>query len=254
MISVVLLGTGNVASHIFRAFSVSENVKIIQVYGRTKESLSRFGEFSKITTTMEDLMDADIYLLALKDDVISQFSQQLKGKIGMVVHTSGGISIDALKDCPRRGVFYPLQTFLKDRPMEYRGIPLCLEPGSANDMGLLKILGREFSGMFYEISSHQRKNLHLAAVFVCNFVNHLYVIGEDICERNNMPFEILQPLIRETALRAGQDSPVNLQTGPAKRGDQKTIEAHLDLIPSEEQKNIYQLLTNAIKNLHGKKL
>lgn len=254
MINVVLLGTGNVATHLFRAFSASKTIQVKQVYNHTQPGLSYFKSYTETTTSLEELIEADIYLLALKDDIIPDIASQLRHKKGLVVHTSGGASIDVLKDCPRSGVFYPLQTFSKTQPVNYCEIPFCLETNTTEDLELLKRMAGEISGKIYEVSSPQRKKLHLAAVFVCNFVNYLYTIGENICLDNNLPFEILQPLIAETANRVKNNSPQELQTGPAKRGDQSTINSHLELISSSENKEIYQLLTNAIQNLHGKKL
>jgi len=118
----------------------------------------------------------------------------------------------------------------------------------------LKTLAEEISGKAYEISSAQRKRLHLSAVFVCNFVNHLYTVGEDICKENKIPFEILQPLIQETAHKVRTSSPSEVQTGPAIRYDESTIQAHLELLKDRDNKEIYQTLTKAIQNFHGKKL
>ena len=254
MIRVVLLGSGNVASFLFEAFSASEKVKVVQVYNHSKASLSKFEAKVPVTSSFEELKEADVYLISVKDDAIAAIAENLKGKVSLVLHTSGAVPLGSLEGHPRRGVFYPLQTFSKNREVLNRNIPFCLEASRPEDLELLKQLAREISGTPFEVSSEQRKKLHLAAVFVCNFVNHLYVIGEGLCRENDLPFEILQPLILETAEKAVHSSPSENQTGPAKRNDQSTIEAHLDLINSKENKEIYQLLTRAIQTTHGKKL
>ena len=254
MTKVVLLGTGNVAGFLFEAFSASKQIEVIQVYNHSRKSLDRFEKQVEVTTSLEELKEADIYLMAVKDDAIPELAKNLENKMGLVLHTSGAVSIHALSGCARRGVFYPLQTFSKERKVKNSEIPFCLETNEQNDLKLLKQMVQQIQGISYEVSSEQRKKLHLAAVFVCNFVNHLYVIGENICEENELPFEILQPLIKETAEKVNHISPRESQTGPAIRNDQSTIKAHLELITSDENKEIYKLLTQAILSTHGKKL
>lgn len=254
MINVVLLGAGNVAVHLHKAFSVAKNVQVKQVYNYSYRSLAHFENHIPVTTSLEDLKEADVYLLALKDDAIAETAAKLRGRNALVAHTSGAASIDVLEPLKRRGVFYPLQTFSKDQPLDYEQIPFCVEAKGHEDLQLLKQLANAVSGKVFEVSSAQRKKLHLSAVFVCNFVNHLYAIGENICRQNNLPFEILQPLIHETAAKVTRSSPRQAQTGPAIRADQSTIQAHLELLSSTENREIYQLLTHAIQTFHGKKL
>lgn len=254
MINIVLLGTGNVATHLFRLFQKSENLRVKQVYNHSPESLIGFRESSRTTTSLEELEDADIYCLALKDDVIGDVSRKLPKSNALVVHTSGAASIDILKNQDRAGVFYPLQTFSKNRELAYPELPVCLEANFPEDLELLKRLSREISAKPYLINSPQRKRMHLAAVFVCNFVNHLYGIGNHICQENEIPFEVLLPLIKETAKKVENSSPFEVQTGPAIRNDRTTVKAHLDLLNNNQHKEIYQLLTKAIQNTHGKKL
>ncbi len=254
MIQVVLLGTGNVATHLFRAFSGSEEVRVVQVYNHAPKSLERFKNEVSVTTSLENLKPADIYVIALKDDAIAEVAKELQQQDGLIVHTSGAVHLDVLKNCRRSGVFYPLQTFSKDQPLDYSEVPFCLEAKDEKDLELLKNLANRISGKTYEVSSEQRKKLHLAAVFVCNFVNHLYAIGEEICTENKLPFNILQPLIAETAKKITRSSPADVQTGPAKRNDISTIEAHLQQLSSSENKEIYRVLTRAIQTSHGKKL
>ncbi|WP_307726302.1 Rossmann-like and DUF2520 domain-containing protein [Salinimicrobium tongyeongense] len=254
MIEMVLLGSGNVATHLFKAFSASEGIRVKQVYNHSEKSLEFFRNKCAVTTEISQLAAADIYLMALKDDVIPEMSEKLKDLEALVAHTSGSVALDALKACPRRAVFYPLQTFSKNNAVNYSEIPFCLEAANPKDLETLKKLAQKVSGKSYEISSEQRKKLHLSAVFICNFVNHLYAVGEQICEQNHMPFDILKPLIAETAGKVQHASPAKVQTGPAIRNDQSTIQAHLELLEEGENKKIYELLTSAIKTFHGKKL
>lgn len=254
MIEIVVLGSGNVATHLFKAFSASEGIQIKQVYNHSATSLGFFQDQTEVTTEISGIAEADVYLLALKDDVIPEIAEKLKHKSGLIVHTSGSVALDALPGCARRGVFYPLQTFSKDNEVNYSEIPFCLEANTSEDLQLLKDLSEKISGKYYEISSQQRKKLHLSAVFVCNFVNHLYAVGEQICQKSEIPFEILKPLINETANKVQLASPAKVQTGPAIRNDQTTLNAHMELLESSENRKIYEILTSAIQTFHGKKL
>lgn len=254
MIEVVLLGSGNVATHLFKAFSAAEGIHVKQVYNHSENSLAYFQNKTETTTQISELFEADIYLMALKDDVIPTVAAQLQDKQGLIVHTSGSVALDALNGCKRKGVLYPLQTFSKENEVIYSEIPFCLEANNPEDLQLLKSLAEMISGKAYEINSQQRRKLHLSAVFVCNFVNHLYAVGEQICQKSEIPFDILKPLIAETARKVQNASPAKVQTGPAIRNDQSTIKGHLELLESNENKKIYELLTSAIQTFHGKKL
>src|SRR5690625_3955816 len=159
MIDVVLLGTGNVATHLFRAFSQSPNVQVKQVYNHSHKSLEPFEDEVPTTTSLQDLQKADVYLLALKDDVISSYAEKLNICDGLIVHTSGAVSLEALKGPARTGVFYPLQTFSKDLKVDYAKIPFCLESSDTKDLKLLHQLAHSLSAPAYEINSEQRKQL-----------------------------------------------------------------------------------------------
>ena len=254
MIEVVLLGSGNVATHLFKAFSATEGIHVKQVYNHSKNSLAYFQDKTETTEVISEITEADIYIMALKDDIIPAMAAKLQDKQGLVVHTSGSVAIEDLGAFRRKGVLYPLQTFSKEKEIDYSEIPFCIEANNPDDLQLLRSLAQKISGKAYEINSQQRKKLHLSAVFVCNFVNHLYAVGEQICQKNEIPFDILKPLIAETANKVQQASPATVQTGPAIRNDRSTIEGHLQLLESGENKKIYELLTSAIQTFHGKKL
>lgn len=253
MIKLVLIGSGNVAQHLIQAFAKSNKIDIVQVFSRKKETLAHLLDSHKITTTFNDLAEADLYIIAVSDDAIAAVSSQLPFVNRLVVHTSGSVSIDALDKKNRNGIFYPLQTFSKKAEIDFSQIPICLESETKSDFELLKEVAETVSRNTYKINSEQRKALHVAAVFVNNFTNHLYQIGNEICNDNNLPFEILKPLIQETANKVMTLSPKDAQTGPAIRNDQQTIAGHLAFLKDENQKKIYQLLTQSIQN-NGKKL
>jgi len=253
MIKITLIGSGNVAQHLIKAFAKSELVEIAQVFSRKKETLASLIEFDKIVDDFQDLKEADLYIIAVTDNVISEVSAQLPFNNQLVVHTSGTASIDTLDAKNRKGVFYPLQTFSKNKDVDFSVIPICLEAENTFDFRVLDTVAKSISKAVFPINSEQRKALHVAAVFVNNFTNHLYQIGQEICEENKVPFEILKPLIQETADKINTLNPTEAQTGPAKRNDSTTIEAHLEYLTNENQKNIYKILTQSIQN-NGKEL
>ncbi|HSQ45342.1 MAG TPA: Rossmann-like and DUF2520 domain-containing protein [Lutibacter sp.] len=253
MINLVILGGGNVAYHLTNALLQNSAINVVQVYNRSIENINCFKNSTSITNNLSELKDADIYILAVSDNVISEISSALNLKNKLVVHTSGSMAMDELKSVSCKGVFYLLQTFSKEKKIDFSTVPICIEAETEADLQLLEILANSISKNCYRINSSQRKSLHVAAVFVNNFVNHLYHIGHEICEQNKIPFEILLPLILETANKITTLPPLEAQTGPAKRNDTKTIEKHIAML-NKNQQEIYTLLTKSIYNTYGKKL
>lgn len=253
MIKTVIIGSGNVAQHLISAFAKSNEIEVSQVFSRRKESITHLIDPKKITNTFDDLVEADVYIIAVSDDAISSVSSQLAFENRLVVHTSGSVSMDLLDSKNRKGVFYPLQTFSKNKAVDFSIIPICLESETASDYALLEKVAQSISNTIYKINGEQRKSLHVSAVFVNNFVNHLYQMGNEICIENKVSFDILKPLILETANKVLLLSPKEAQTGPAIRNDIKTIEAHLDFLTNENQATLYKLLTQSIQN-NGKEL
>ncbi|MBI6119070.1 Rossmann-like and DUF2520 domain-containing protein [Salegentibacter maritimus] len=253
MLEVVILGTGNVASHLFKAFSEKENIDVIQVYNHNKESLKSFSNLTNTTTNIQQLKKADFYFIAIKDDVIAEIAQQLNKYKGIILHTSGAVGINRLKHTANYGIFYPLQSFSRNTTIDFTEIPICIEANSAENLEKIKTLALTISKDVREVNSEQRKALHVAAVFINNFSNHLYAIGAEICNEHAVDFSILKPLISETASKIQTLSPYEAQTGPALRNDHKTIETHLAIL-SNKHKNLYREITQSIQDLHGKEL
>lgn len=256
MIKVAFLGFGNVNSHLCKALHQSTGVSVVQIYNRSNIELN--SEFSDIdfTTKLEEIGTADVYIIGIPDDAITTFSEQLPLHDQLVVHTSGGANINVLSNNNRKGIFYPLQTFSKNREVDFKDIPICIESENASDLELLTVLGSKISKKVVEVSSEERAKLHVAAVFVNNFVNYLYSASEEILKNENLDFDLLKPLIAETASKIETLSPLDVQTGPAKRNDKTTIEKHLHLLEDSPYKNLYQQLTRAIQEKYkdGKKL
>ena len=229
MISVLLVGKGNVATHLRNTFLSIDNIVFTQISSRDLTNIPK----------------ADITIIAVTDDAIAEVSSKIKNPL--VVHTSGACSINELKNTTNKGVFYMLQTFSLEKKVELNEVPFCLEAENKNDEDQLKELANLLSKKIYTVKSEQRKALHVAAVFVNNFTNYMCKIGNDICKEHQVPFDILLPLIKETASKIETLSPEKAQTGPAIRNDKKTIKNHLDLLNIEQQK-IYKMITKSIQN------
>lgn len=246
MIKVVFLGFGNVNSHLIKAFHNKEGILIKQVFNRNYIKMISPFEGIPFTDDILKIEEADVYIIGIPDDAISVFSESLAFQNKLVVHTSGGVSMDALSSKNRRGIFYPLQTFSKQREVDFIDIPICLEAENKADLSLLRKLGESISENVTEISSEKRAKLHVAAVFVNNFTNYLYKIGNEIVAGEELPFDLLKPLILETASKIETLAPEDAQTGPAKRNDIKTIENHLSLLNDPEHSAFYKLFTKAL--------
>lgn len=249
MIKVVLLGSGNVAQHLVQVMLKTAGIELVKVFARDKNSIAHLIAKDRITSNYNEIKEADVYIISVSDNAITEVSSNLPFKNRLVVHTSGTSELSVLDDKNRKGVFYPLQTFSKSKAVDFSIIPICLETENESDYKTLETLANLISKKAYAISSEQRKSLHVAAVFVCNFVNHLYQIGNQICEENKVPFEILHPLILETASKITELSPKEAQTGPALRKDTITIEKHIEFLQNSNYKEIYTLLTQSIQNV-----
>jgi len=252
MIKVIVLGGGNLAFHLTNEFLKSSEVDLVQVYNRNIENISYLKTKTNITNQLSKLKDADIYIICVSDNAIYDLSEQLNFENKLVVHTSGAMDLDTLKSNSNKGVFYPLQSFSKDKKVDFSTIPICIEVNNKKDIEILEKLALSITTNCYPVNSKQRKQLHVAAVFVNNFVNHLYYIGNEVCAQQKIPFEILEPLIKETALKINTLSPFEAQTGPARRKDTETIKEHLEIL-NKNQQEIYKLLTQSIIDTYERK-
>ncbi|MBJ7879988.1 Rossmann-like and DUF2520 domain-containing protein [Gelidibacter salicanalis] len=253
MISVIILGAGNVAAHLFNAFDGTEQVHVKQWYNRSIKSIQSYKNKVVITDDLSQLEKADVYIIAVSDDAIANLSTKLPFENRLVVHTSGSVNVHDLDKKNRRGVFYPLQTFSKAATLNFENVPICLEVLDKADLKTLKSLAKTIGSSTHKVNTDQRRALHLAAVFVNNFTNQLYRVAHEITESKGVEFDILKPLILETAKKVQDISPYMAQTGPAKRNDKKTIKKHLQLLESAQHKAIYELLTASIQKTHGRK-
>jgi predicted short-subunit dehydrogenase-like oxidoreductase (DUF2520 family) len=253
MISISIIGSGNVAQHLIKAIEKSDQLELVQVFARNPEAISHLISSDQITSEIKALKEAHLYIISVSDDAIQSVSNSLVLSDKLVAHTSGSVAMEDLSDSNRKAVLYPLQTLSKKKGVDFTTVPLCIEAQNEADLHLLTEVAQHLSNHVYQVDSKQRKSLHVAAVFVSNFTNHLYKIGNDICIEHKVPFEILKPLITETAKKIQTLAPADAQTGPAKRNDSTTINKHLAILTDENQKEIYKILTKSIID-HGKKL
>ncbi len=198
----------------------------------------------------------NVIVAAVPDHKLKLILADLKcNKDTLVVHTAGSIGLDVFPDFIKHsGVFYPLQTFSKERSINFSVVPVLLESSDERSSAILREIAESISSRVYFVETPQRRMLHLAAVFVNNFTNHLLVQGRDIALKGGFPFEILSPLIQETISKALETGPENAQTGPAIRNDKNTIEKHMELLSfSPELKRIYNDLTRSIVKYYEKK-
>ena len=247
---ITLVGSGNVATHLGAAFKNAGH-QIVEVWSRNLQNAALLAYHIKaepIANLSELSAETDLLIISVKDDAVETVASFITLKNVLVVHTCGAVSMQVLEknfaDC---GVFYPLQTFSKNRELDFRTVPLCLESTDKNSMDLLLDLARTVSNNVSVVDSNQRKTLHLAAAFACNFSNYLYSVSADLLQQNQLDFELLKPLILETALKVQTFLPAKVQTGPAFRKDEQTMATHLELLKQHpDLQVIYQLLSQGI--------
>lgn len=250
--TITLIGAGNVATHLGKALR-NKGFIINQVYSKTIENAAVLA--TEVGANFCDKINeitnkSDIYLVCIKDDAIASFLEQLNIKGKLIVHTSGSIGLDVFttNGFEKYGIFYPLQTFSKNKALNLLEVPFCIEGNDTETENELTKLAKTISNNVYKIDTEQRKKIHLAAVFACNFSNYMYTIANDILTKNNIDFELLKPLICETANKIKNNSPKAMQTGPAKRNDEEVIKNHLKMLSEHsEYQKIYQLISDNIK-------
>ncbi len=246
---IVFIGSGKVATAL--GLAIKKKRKIVQVYSRTNASAKALAAklSCPFTTDLKKIdPDADIYIIAVKDDVIVKVASSLKLRGKTIIHTSGAVGIDVLKKASSNcGVLYPPYSFIKGRALE-KNIPFCVEASNAKVKSQLLNLVKDFYGRPYLMNSAQRATLHVAAVFANNFTNHMFVIANDIAKKANIPFEVLFHLIDDTVVNLRHQSPELNQTGPAKRGDKQTLKKHEKMLKNNPRYlALYKLISKSIQ-------
>ena len=248
MKNIILIGSGNVATHLGIALK-KRDYNIVQVYSRSIDNAKELAQKlnADFTNDFTQLKDANLIIVSVNDDVISEVLSKLKNTA--IVHTSGSIGVNIFNDnFSNCGVFYPLQTFNKEVEVNISEVPFCIEGNSLEFENQLIQIAKIISNTVVVMESEQRKQLHIAAIFACNFSNQMFTIADDLLAERNIDFKILLPLIKQTIAKLNTNKPKEVQTGPAKRKDKKIIQEHIDLIQEKEIKELYKKIsTNIIK-------
>lgn len=231
--STVLIGNGNVASHLGLTLEQADH-RVVRLGGRNR--------------TVPIPRDADLYVIAVTDSAIASVAAEIGDVPGLVVHTAGSVPMSVLPQ-RRKGVLYPLQTFTKGRPVDMRSVPLFVESEGGEE--LLLHVASQLSDIVIPMDSERRRYLHLAAVFCNNFTNHMYRITEELLSQHDIPFEVMLPIIDETARKVHSLTPAQAQTGPAVRWNQSVMEAQQNLLEREDLRQLYQIIS---KSIHHDKL
>ena len=254
---ITLIGSGNVGTHLGKRLH-QRGYKINQVFSRKLENatlLAQAIESKGINDLTKIDQHADLYIISVHDDAIEKVARVLSRngiKEKLIVHTSGAASSEVLAPYfSKFGIFYPLQTFSKNRKVRFSNIPICIYAKRTEDVFLLKKLGRRISQKVVALSDEERAKVHVAAVMVNNFTNHLFHLSHSILAKEKIDFDILKPLIQETVLKIQNHTPFEMQTGPARREDEETIKKHLAYLEKfPEYLPIYQLLSKSIHNAY----
>lgn len=251
MNSIVLIGAGNVATHLGLSLQKA-GFDIAAVYSQNTTHCNDLAQKlnAKAAAGLSQLpTNADLYILAVTDSAIKQVAAELPKVSGMVVHTSGVAPLSVLHQHNRAGVFYPLQSLNKQVATSFKDVPILIESTDPQDLTLLESIATKLTATPYQINSEQKKMVHLAAVFANNFTNHLYSIAHQLLQSQGISFDLLLPLITETARKVQTELPQSVQTGPAVRNDIGTIQAHLELLQHHPQyRQLYDLFSQSIRN------
>ena len=255
MMKVTLIGAGNLATQLGKSLKKA-GVIISQVYSRTEDSARTLGELldAEWLTDIKALRDeADIYIFSVKDSVLNELiSEVCKGRGDkLFLHTAGSMPMSCFEGkALHYGVFYPMQTFSKAKDVDFERIPVFIEGNSIETEDVIKSLANKLSQRVVRLSSADRKYLHLAAVWACNFTNYCYAVASDILSEHGIPFDVMLPLIIETTEKIQKISPKEAQTGPAVRRDRNVMSKQLELMNGKEDlQELYQMLSKGINPL-----
>lgn len=249
---IVIIGAGNMATGLATALS-SKGHNIVQVYSRTIDAArtlaTRLGEHVAYThNTQEIATDAQLYIFSISDSALPDVIAQMPSNNGLWVHTAGSMPMEVFAThTSRYGVIYPMQTVSKERTIDWSEIPIFIEASTPADTQLIEELAHSISQEVVRCNSQQRQALHLAAVFACNFTNHMYAIAEKLLQEQGLNFDFMQHLIRETERKAELISPRKGQTGPAIRHDNNVMDKHLKLLQGTPEEEIYRIISSNIQ-------
>jgi len=257
---ISFIGSGRVATHLATALHQLGH-QIQQIYSPNlthAQQLATQVKAHAVSDLLQIEIEIDLLIIAVKDQAIAQVAEQLPEQLAnvLLVHTSGSTDLNVLQKFHERcGVLYPLQTFSFEKSVDWSLVPLLIETHQSQDLYSLQDLAQQLSQRVYVYSSAQRLSLHLAAVFACNFSNYCYDMAKQVVDGASVDFSLLYPLILETADKATQFNPKDVQTGPALRQDQQILQMHQELLQKQQHGDlveIYQKMSNAIQHRHHK--
>lgn len=247
---ITILGAGNVSTHLAKALQQA-GFHIDCIFSRTQKSAAELASnlSCPCTTSVDNLpTTSDIYLFSVADEAIAHLAQSVGTRDALFMHTAGSISIDVFANIvPCYGVMYPLQTFSKQRKIDVAEVPFFVEGNNAETEQVILSIAQSISRNVRIANQSMRKQLHLAAVFACNFSNHCYSLASDILTRHGLDFSLLLPLINETSSKVTELSPRKAQTGPAIRHDENVMQQHLNLLSTDNEKKIYKIMSESIQ-------
>lgn len=255
-----MIGAGNVATHLGQAL-VQSGFRVVQVWSRTAASASRLASVlgCAATNDMSQVSaDADLYVISVKDDALQAVARELcpARRKSMFVHTAGSVPMSCFEGyADHYGVLYPMQTFSKDKDLDFKQIPVFIEASDETTFNALQRVSESVSNHVYKLDGEGRKWLHLSAVFACNFTNYCYAVASRLLQRNGIPFEVMLPLVDETARKAHVMSPIDAQTGPASRHDHAVMARQAAMLSADKElAEIYRLMSAGIeKNAENNK-
>lgn len=237
--NIVLVGYGNVGTHLKNALT-EVGYDVLLAWNRS------------CGISLKALPEADVYIIAVKDDALEDVAKQMSGNIpddAVVLHTAGTLPLSLITPYFRHsGVLYPMQTFSRNKAVEMKSVPFFVEGVDAEADAVARELAESLSDSVYELSSEQRRHLHLSAVWACNFVNHCYAQSASVLSEIGVPFSVMLPLIDETARKVHEMPPADAQTGPAARGDENVMQMQMQLIKDDNVRELYRRMSNSIMN------
>ncbi len=248
---IVIIGAGNLATQLAKNLYKHQHT-IKQVYSRSIENaqlLANEINAQAINEIKKMVTNAKLYIISISDSALQDFTNRFPKVNGIVVHTAGSMDISLLSKFDNHGVFYPFQTFSKTKTVDFKEIPCLIEANNTQTEEYLIRVAKSISDDVKMITSDQRKQIHIAAVFACNFTNYFYRIAFDLLHEKNIDFDIIKPLIQETAQKIEQLNPAEAQTGPAIRKDMNIINKHMDMLNNhKELQELYQDISERIMN------
>lgn len=253
---IVLIGAGNLATHLGKALHAAGH-DMIQVFSRTMQSaeaLASLLDAEPLTDISQVRDDADVYIFSVKDSALEQLISQLcGGEKKVFLHTAGSMPMSVFRGkALHYGVLYPMQTFSKQREVDFSIIPCFIEANDEFALKQIEGLAGQISHRVYQLSSEDRKYLHLSAVFACNFANHCYAASQELLQQHGIPFDVMLPLIDETAAKVHGMTPKEAQTGPAVRYDENVIGKQIQLLENQPYfQKIYDCMSKSIHELES---